>query len=175
MRAMILSYKKKTLKNIPDSRNLIITFPIFTMASPFCRQTGRAHSEYVGLLHKCPHCKDSIAEPAQKEHSHRSESTLSFPSTASSIIDLESDQPAMPTPLPRFPTFQPYSAEVESHRQTAIRSVPKSNKRQPNHAGSPALSIQTKASKTVPIPENVKIVVIKGIAGAPRSFTTLGK
>ena len=90
------------------------------MPSPFCQQTGRAHSEYVGLLDTCPHCKDIIQKPAQHTGLHISGLQTASPSNPNDIINLDDETPAMSTALPRFPTFRDNAAQVESHRQIAI-------------------------------------------------------
>ena len=174
MKALILKHKKKTLTNTFDNA-LVITISLFNMSQPFCCQTGLPHSEYCWLLKICPHCKVNIPDMSNKNDSYHNVPKQHHSSTTAPIIDLEQDPPALLTALPRFLTFHPYAIKVESHRQTAIRKVPRTNKQSPHHAGSKPLSIQIEASKMMPIQENVTITIIKGLAASPRSFMVLGK
>lgn len=144
------------------------------MPTPFCQQTGRPHSEYTGLLETCPHCKDVIPKLVQHTEIHSSGPQVTPSSNPYEVINLDDESPAMSTALPRFSTFRNNAQQVESHRQTAIRNVPKHNKRAILNAGAKSYTLQNKTLKIVPIPENVKICIVKGIMDTPRSFSILG-
>ncbi len=161
------------------------------MSSPFCGKTGKPHSQYLGVENFCPGCGKEISVLLQVE---KPTSLLSSTPPVKSIITLLSDNEddvAVPTlttarfptfqatastiETARFPTFQATASTVETARQTAISKTQNATGRGRSfNAGAKTLTSQHKPPKSVPVMENVKVSIVKGVNGAKSSFSLLG-
>src|SRR5439155_3505919 len=135
------------------------------MSSPFCGKTGKPHSQYLGVKNFCTGCGKEISVLLQVE---KPTSLLSSTSPIKSIITLLSDNEddvAVPTlTTTRFPTFQATASTVETARQTTISKTQNTTGRgQSFNAGAKTLTSQYKPPKSVPVMENVKVSMVKGV------------
>ena len=150
------------------------------MPSPFGPEDGKHHSFYQGMVQVCPQCTQFIGAMRQLTQQQSLMPTHSNPpsalqSTATTIIDLDATEPAIAPTLSRFPAYSQQAAEVEAHRQSAIRKVTSDSKRTKANAGSATHSSLAKAPRVIPISDTVKILLVKGIAGSPHSFQAFGR
>jgi hypothetical protein len=73
-----------------------------------------------------------------------------------------------------FPTFQATASTVETAHQTAISKTQNSTGQgQSLNASAKTLTSQHKPPKNIPVMENMKVLMVKGIKGSKPSFSIL--
>jgi hypothetical protein len=150
-----------------------------------CSVSFQPHVDLAAVAIFCPHCGENL-----KSFSSSLTRSQSAPTPLLEAIDLTDDstrpstpiyQPALNKPPPLFATYSANNETVQTARQQAIERAPgvksvRGRKHQGIHAGSKTHASQSRMSKTVPVPDTVKITIITGIYDyEPKTFQTLGK
>ena len=146
------------------------------MSSAYCGKTSKPYFQYLGIENFCPGCgKDITILLLDEKHPSLPQSTSSVKSIITLSSDNEDDIAVPVLTTARFPTFQVTASTVETACQTAISKTQNATGQGWSlNAGVKTLASQHKPPKSVPVMENVKISIVKGINGSKLSFSILG-